>query len=171
MKAVALCLANPHIYSIDGLSSLWVHPSSEDANLRNIPINSTEIRPASIKMINIPTTLSAGEYSPYCGVTDPRDNIKRMHVHSSAFADVVILDPELGTTVPDWVWISSGVRSIDHCVETLGSLLVDDPEIIACAQKGLVLVARGLLKLKENRSDHQSRLQTQIGSNLAIDCM
>ncbi|TAQ87443.1 hypothetical protein B7494_g4226 [Chlorociboria aeruginascens] len=169
VKAVSLCLANPHIDSIDGLSSIWVKPSSKDANLHDIPINSSEIKPASIKMINIPTTLSAGEYSPYCGVTDPRDNIKRMFVHNSIFADVVILHPELGTTVPEWVWMSSGVRSIDHCVETLASLLVNDEEVITCAQKGLVLVARGLLKLRKDPNDHQSRLDTQIGSNYAID--
>src|ERR1700761_8583026 len=51
VKAVALCLANPDIDSIDGLESTWVKQSIDVTVLQNIPIDSVKIKPASIKMI------------------------------------------------------------------------------------------------------------------------
>ena len=128
-----------------------------------------DIKPAALTKISIPTTLSAGEYSPYAGAVDPRDGVKKLFVHQSLICEVVILDPELTKTVPEWVWMSSGVRSIDHCVELLSSLRQHETQTEESAKKGLVMVARGLLKLRLNPQDVESRLETQIGSNYAMD--
>lgn len=121
-------------------------------------------------MINVPTTLSAGEFSPYAGGIDPTDGVKKIFVLESLSTDIVILAPELAQHTPEWVWMSSGVRSIDHCVELLGSLNDKiEAETKAAAEEGLVLVARGLLKLKDDSQDTEARLETQLGSNLAMD--
>ncbi|OQV05525.1 hypothetical protein CLAIMM_10252 [Cladophialophora immunda] len=129
-----------------------------------------DVNPPPFAMINVPTTLSAGEYSPYAGGIDATDGVKKIFVLQSLFADVVILDPELARHSPEWVWMSSGVRSIDHCVELLGSLNPDiEAETEEAAAKGLVLVVRGLLQLKKDPTDLQARLATQFGSNYAMD--
>ncbi|OAG43617.1 hypothetical protein AYO21_02203 [Fonsecaea monophora] len=121
-------------------------------------------------MINVPTTLSAGEYSPYAGGIDATDGVKKIFVHQGLFADVVILDPELAANSPEWVWMSSGVRAIDHCVELMGSLNpAIEKETDEAAEKGLVLLVRGLLKLRREPQDREARLETQFGSVLAMD--
>jgi maleylacetate reductase len=129
-----------------------------------------DVRPPPFTMINVPTTLSAGEYSPYAGGIDATDGVKKIFVLQSLFADVVILDPELAQHSPEWVWMSSGVRSIDHCVELLGSLNPDvEAETEEAAVQGLIEVVRGLLKLRKDPKDLRARLETQIGSNHAMD--
>lgn len=128
-----------------------------------------DVKHPDLIMINVPTTLSAGEYSPYAGGIDPTDGVKKIFCLQSLYADVVILDPDLAQHTPEWVWMSSGVRSIDHCVELLGSLSKIDQQTDEAAEKGLVLVARGLLKLRKDPSDLQARLETQLGSNYAMD--
>lgn len=128
-----------------------------------------DVNPPPFVTINVPTTLSAGEFSPYAGGIDPTDGLKKIFVHQSLSTDIVILDPEVAQSSPEWVWMSSGVRSIDHCIELLGSLSKIEPETDEAAEKGLLLVARGLLKLRKNPKDTKSRMETQIGSNYAMD--
>ena len=65
--------------------------------------------------------------------------------------------------------MSSRVRSIDHCVELLASLKAHEKQTEDAAEKGLVLVARWLLKLRKDLKDRQSRLDTQLGSHHAMD--
>ena len=87
-----------------------------DVDFKYHPVDASDCASIGQRMINVPTTLSAGEYSPYTGGIDPNDGVKKIFVHQSLFADVVILDPYLAQSTPEWVWMSTGVRSIDHCV-------------------------------------------------------
>lgn len=129
-----------------------------------------DVHAPTFTIINVPTTLSAGEYSPYAGGIDATDGIKKIFVLQSLFADVVILDPQLAQHSPEWVWMSSGVRSIDHCVELLGSPNLEiEAETVEAAETGLILVVRGLLKLRKDPKDLAARLETQVGSNFAMD--
>ena len=143
-----------------------------DIDYKHTNADPEDVKAPSFVMINVPSTLSAGEFSPYCGGIDPTDGVKKIFILEPLSADIVILDPELAQHTPEWVWMSSGVRSIDHCVELLGSLNAKiDPETEDAAEKGLVLIARGLLKLRKNPKDTQARMETQLGSNFAMDGM
>ena len=33
----------------------------------------------------------------------------------------VILDPWVGLHTPEWLWLSTGIRAVDHCVEGICS--------------------------------------------------
>ena len=155
---VTLCLANQisDLDSLENLSRNLVSSMKNDIDFAT-SIDPPDVEPANIAMINIPTTLSAGEYSHYARGIDPRNGVKKMFIHQSLYADVVILDPELTASVPEWVWMSSGVRSIEHCVEFLVSPKAHDKQTEDAAEKGLVLVARWLLKLRKDPKDRQSR--------------
>ncbi|GAM35137.1 Fe-containing alcohol dehydrogenase [Talaromyces pinophilus] len=170
VKLVAFSIANGvHDFdSLEGLSKATAYTMETENDFANYT-DCLDIKPAALTKISIPTTLSAGEYSPYAGAVDPRDGVKKLFVHQSLVCEVVILDPDLTKTVPEWVWMSSGVRSIDHCVELLSSLRQHETQTEESAKKGLVMVARGLLKLRLNPQDVESRLETQIGSNYAMD--
>ncbi len=69
--------------------------------------------------IAIPTTLSAAEFSHLVGVTDEESNMKVGFAHTQVTPRTVILDATLTLQTPLPLWLSSGIRSLDHAVETL----------------------------------------------------
>jgi alcohol dehydrogenase len=77
-------------------------------------------RPPGAEMLHIavPTTLSAGEFTPFGGVTDEARREKGGVGDPRLQARVVILDPELTRETPAWLWASTGMRALDHAVES-----------------------------------------------------
>ncbi len=71
--------------------------------------------------IAIPTTLSAAEFSHVAGFTDEATKSKTGFGDARATPRVVILDPEMTLATPLWLWLASGIRALDHAVETLYS--------------------------------------------------
>jgi alcohol dehydrogenase len=71
--------------------------------------------------IAIPTTLSAAEFSHVAGYTDESSRSKTGFSDRNITPRIVFLDPELTLRTPMWLWLASGVRSLDHAVETLYS--------------------------------------------------
>jgi len=70
--------------------------------------------------VAIPTTLSAGEFNMGGGnVLDDRANHKIRVRHAGLYAHLIVLDPELTVGTPDWLWLSTGVKALDHCIEHL----------------------------------------------------
>src|SRR5271168_2132096 len=67
--------------------------------------------------IAIPTTLSAGEFTPGGGVTDESTKVKGVVADPRLQARAVILDPALTVETPAWLWASTGMRALDHAVE------------------------------------------------------
>ena len=74
-----------------------------------------------LPQIALPTTLSAAEFSHMAGFTDEDAGEKTGFVDPRVTPRVVILDPELTLYTPDWLWSASGIRALDHAVETLYS--------------------------------------------------
>lgn len=69
--------------------------------------------------VALPTTLSASEFSPLFGVTDETTREKAGGNNPFVTPRVAILDAELTRATPDWLWFSSGIRALDHAVETV----------------------------------------------------
>src|SRR6266851_5441210 len=74
-------------------------------------------RGRELLQIAIPTTLSAGEYTPFGGVTDEKTRRKGGVGDPRLQPRVVILDPELTVETPAWLWASTGVKALDHANE------------------------------------------------------
>ena len=125
-----------------------------------------QIRPSPVRQVVVPTTLSGAEFSNIGGGTDPRTRIK----HSFSGADVgarsVILDPALTLHTPEWLWLSTGVRGIDHAVEALCSTEAN-AYCDGLALHGLRLFSEGLRKCKAGPDDLDARLACQQASWLA----
>lgn len=115
-------------------------------------------------MINIPTSLSGGEYSPFAGATDKRTNHKVAFAHPAMGADLIVLDPALSVSTPERIWLSTGIRAVDHCVEGLCSL---DPHAGEESDKGfregLKLLVPNLLITKKNWEAEGPRLKEMLG--------
>lgn len=159
-KAVQLCLANDvrTAEAIDGLRPV----KGVDGTMGPPPCNAPTVR-----QITVPTTLSAGEFSAIAGVTDERTRIKELIRHSQIMPQAVILDPALTVHTPEWLFLSTGIRAVDHCVEGICSAEAH-PYADAQALRGLALLVRGLRRVKADPSDLAARLDCQIGSWLSM---
>jgi alcohol dehydrogenase class IV len=148
VKILQICLAHG-VSAIEGLENLRV-----------------ATKPSPVRQVVVPTTLSGAEFSNIGGGTDPRTRIK----HSFSGADVgarsVILDPALTLHTPEWLWLSTGVRGIDHAVEALCSTEAN-AYCDGLALHGLRLFSEGLRKCKANPEDLDARLACQQASWLA----
>ena len=150
-KAVQLCLAND-----------VRTPEAMDAVRAPNPV-----KPPTVAQISIPTTLSAGEFSPIAGVTDERTKVKELFRHPDIVPRAVALDPAVTRHTPQWLWLSTGIRAVDHCVEGICSNEAT-PYGDASALHGLSLLARGLPKVKADPNDFEARLDCQLGSWLSM---
>ena len=96
-----------------------------------------------IPHIAIPTTLSAGEFTSVAGITDDATRIKRA-VHDPRLAPrAVIADPSVTLETPAWLWAASGVRALDHAVESMYSNR-HHPMSDATAARGLSILLEHL---------------------------
>ncbi len=116
-----------------------------------------------LPVVLIPTTLSGGEFNALSGATDKKVNVKQGYVHPAMMPRAVILDPAVSVHTPEWIWFSTGVRSLDHCFETLGSLGSND-YWDGMAMNGLRLLAQGLVATKADYKDLGARQQCQMGA-------
>ncbi|KAJ7179546.1 alcohol dehydrogenase IV [Mycena filopes] len=81
--------------------------------------------------IAIPTTLSAAEYSIGAGYTD--ENGKKVACSHQMLAPAgVILDAELTLPTPSRLWLSTGIRAVDHAVENMYRPGVSHPAKMLC---------------------------------------
>jgi len=72
--------------------------------------------------IAIPTTLSAAEYTHSGGVTDESTRVKSGVSDAWLQARTVLNDPELTLSTPEWLWAATGMRALDHAVESSYSI-------------------------------------------------
>jgi alcohol dehydrogenase class IV len=116
-----------------------------------------------LPVVLIPTTLSGGEFNALSGATDKIANVKQGYMHPAMTARAIIIDPAVTVYTPEWIWFSTGVRALDHCFETLGSLNSND-YWDGMAMNGLRLLSKGLLACKSNYKDLTARQQCQMGA-------
>ena len=123
--------------------------------------------PSGVRMIAIPTTLSAAEFTPFAGVTDGDKQIKESYTHPDFAPRAVILDPAITRETPPRLWFSTGMKAIDHAVEQLCNL-ERSPMGDAVAAEGLRLLAKGLRATHDDPADLDARAACQHGMWLAI---
>jgi maleylacetate reductase len=120
-----------------------------------------------IAQIAIPTTLSAGELTTGGGATDERVKRKFSHGNPQAIPRTVVFDPAPTVHTPLWVWLSTGVRAIDHAVEGLCSA-ISNPISDGMYQHALKLLSSSLRRTKRDPADLDARLESFYGIWLAI---
>lgn len=70
-------------------------------------------------VIAVPTTLSGAEFTDHSGVTFVADGVKRQVYHPDMVPAAVVLDPGATATTPLELWLSTGIKVLDHAVEIL----------------------------------------------------
>lgn len=73
--------------------------------------------PSKIRQIAIPTTLSGAEFSNNAGVLNTEKSTKEGYKGLDLCPKEILYDPQLATMTPEWLWLSTAIRSLDHAVE------------------------------------------------------
>jgi maleylacetate reductase len=128
------------------------------------------MNPPTVRQISIPTTLSAGEFSHIAGVTDERTKVKELFRHPGIVPKAVVLDPEVTRHTPMWLFLSTGIRAVDHCVEAICSRETH-PYADAQSVKGLAMLADALPRVKADPADLDARMDAQIGTWLSMGAL
>ena len=154
-KAVQLCLAN-NVRTVEDIERIRVHKGVAP------PMNAPTVR-----QISVPTTIAGGEFSAIAGVTNARTKVKEMLRHELVMPRAAILDPAITVHTPEWLFLSTGIRAVDHCVEGICSREAH-PYADAQAARGLSMLAHGLPRVKANPGDLDARMDCQIGTWLSM---
>jgi alcohol dehydrogenase class IV len=119
-----------------------------------------------LRQIAIPTTLSAAEYSIGAGYTDEAG--QKTAVSSQYLAPSgVILDAELTLATPEKLWLSTGIRALDHAVEQLYRPFVIPPLKQLC-YGAIVDLFKYLPQSKADPSDIHARQKLQVASWMSL---
>jgi len=78
----------------------------------------SSLQAPTTKLICVPTSLSAGEWSYFASATNPLGK-KQHFTHLCGAPNLILLDPHVAATTPDHLWLASGMRAVDHFVESL----------------------------------------------------
>ncbi len=159
-KMVALCLGNG-VSAPEGLDALRNRVAADGAITRG------ELKPPSVRTICIPTTLSAGEYSGSAGCTDTVRHVKESFAHTLMTPKTVILDPRASVHTPEWLFLSTGIRAVDHAVEDICSDFCQ-PISEGASFHALRMLGRGLRGVKADAGDLDARLECQVGAWLSM---
>ena len=153
-KAVQICLAND------------ISTAAEIDRVRNI---NAPVAP-KVRQISVPTTISGGEFSAIAGVTNEATRVKEKLAHPLTMPRAAILDPAITLHTPEWLFLSTGIRAVDHCVEAICSREAH-PYGDAQALRGLSMLAAGLPRVKADPTDLDARLDCQIGTWLSMGAL
>jgi len=153
-KAVQLCLAND-IRNPDDIDRI--------RSGRGAP---PQPKAPTVRQISVPTTIAGGEFSATAGVTNETTKVKEALRQPLTMPRAVILDPWLSLHTPEWLWLSTGIRAVDHCVEGICATEAQ-PYGDAQALQGLATLARALPRVKADANDIEARMDCQIGTWLS----
>ena len=115
--------------------------------------------------VAIPTTLSAAELAPSAGVTDAAGQ-KGGKRDPRLTPKVAIYDAELAIHTPLELWLSTGIRALDHAVETILER-GEHPYSDALALDGIRRLFASLPSAKAHPEDAGVRTENQIGAWLS----
>lgn len=126
-----------------------------DASIGIAPENVIK-KAEGVKLILVPTSLSAGEWNYAASCTNSKGKKQHFALKDGCAGDLVLMDPWLAKTTPETLWLSSGVRAIDHCVEMLcHAKIVDHPDAQEWCEQALKDLIKGLLEYKEGLQVNQ----------------
>ena len=159
-KAVTICLKHG-ITDMDGLEAY--RTSVDENGQRHFPSYDAP----DVRQIAVPTTLSGGEFNARAGITDPRVKLKQSYMNPGLIPVSVILDPAITVPTPEWLFLSTGMRAVDHAVETYLSINAND-YTDGSALQALRLLSAGLPRVKADAGDLEARRKCLMGAWMSM---
>lgn len=154
---------DPHTMTVEAMEQLVDQGKGNAENLKD----------PKVKLILVPTSLSASEWNNTSSATNPQTYKKQHFTSEGAAPDLILLDPEVASTSPRKLWLSSGMRAVDHCVETMVNEKCSS-DVFHHMEDALATLLKGLKEYKdgENEGNHSEILdgisRCQLGSRNAM---
>ena len=118
------------------------------------------------QQVAVPTTLSGAEWANRAGVKDEKSGRKRGFTDPKTVPKVVVLDPEATVFTPEKLWLSTGIRALDHAVE--GFLFGGDhPVTDVTGLEGARRLMEYLPLSRREPEDLETRLELQLAAWLS----
>lgn len=159
-KNVQLCLQH-NITTLEGFDPFRLKTDPLTGKLE-APV----FEPPSVRQIAVPTTLSGGEFHQSGGSNDPVKKLKQSIRNPYMIPRTVVLDPALSVHTPHWLWLSTGMRSVDHAVEAFSSPQ-GSPFVDGAALEALRILPGALRHSKADPRDLEARADCFTGMWLA----
>jgi maleylacetate reductase len=119
------------------------------------------------RVIAVPTTLSAAEFTWFGGASDPARGVKEAFANPMMIPQVVIMDPQMTTETPMHLLLTTGMKAVDHAAERLASLK-SNPYNDAVSAVALRLLSAGLKAIHRDPSNIDARAQVQYGAFMSM---
>jgi len=121
---------------------------------------------AYLDHIAIPTTLSAAEYRGGAGYSDENGN--KVSIGDPMLAPAgIVLDAELTLATPEELWLSTGLRALDHAVENLYNEALSRPIKVLC-YAALSDLFQYLPKSKADPGNLETRQKLMVASWMSL---
>jgi alcohol dehydrogenase class IV len=165
-KLTALCVA-ADVRSTGALADYQIgYHSGADAartSARVVPLD-------ALPIIALATTLSAGEFNGWAGSLDRSRLTKDTYGAPQLTPRVVMLDPALTLDTPSWLWGSTGMRALDHAIETVYST-EHQPFADALCLHATGTLVRSLDESRLDPSDIAARGRCQVAAWMSISSL
>lgn len=125
------------------------------------------IRGTCPPLVAVSTTLSGGECTHFVGITDEVRQVKDLYIDKQMTAKAIIMDADLTLATPQWLWLSSGLRSVDHCIEAICSNS-SHPFTDALAAHSLTMLSKYLRDCKADPEDLVARTHAHIAAWMSV---
>lgn len=158
-KVVATCLAN-EVRTVDQMDVL------RKATAQSMTAAGAGVRAPQLPLLAVPTTLAGAEFTAYAGVTHPQTRLKEVFTHPQQVPRVIVLDPAVTLHTPQTLWLSTGVRALDHAVEDICSIDAQ-PYSQGTALQAIRLLTRALPASHRDATDLRARLDAQVAGWLS----
>jgi len=125
-------------------------------------------RPADrlVPVVQVPTTLSAAEATRQAGIT-LASGVKEQFYHPAIMAAAIVLDPVLTVETPEQLWLTTGIKALDHAVEVACSRLGNDVSQ-ALALQTIRVVATCLPQSRTDPQDLAVRSRLQVSAWMVL---
>lgn len=127
-------------------------------------------RADAIRTIAVPTTLSAAEFASLGGSYNPTTGRKEPFDHPLFVPIAVVADPAALAQSPEQLIVSTGVRTIDHCVERFCSNRAQAYSD-ALAVGALKVLLRHLIEVHQKRAAPEAYGQLQLASWMSMNAV
>lgn len=159
---VAAAAAAGRAARCDAIVAIGGSSVTDAAKMTRLELLGDEPDRESLPLALVPTTLSSGELTAAAGTTGVIEGEKSYVIDPRMAPTLVVLDPEVTLATPRDLWLSSGVKAIDHACEALWAAR-PHPYSDALAADALRRLLRSLPRCASDPNDLDARLDAQLG--------
>ena len=120
-----------------------------------------------VPQVHVPTTLSSGEWTPASGMTGDVPGVKTYVADASMAPFAIVLDPQVTLATPPELWLSTGVKVVDHACEMLWGPR-SHPFTDTLAQESLRRIRRSLPVTRAQPTALDARLDCQLAGWMSM---